>query len=375
MNAKQDLPQGQSTQSILSVAQAFVPLCALKANHLEYLLEQASLEYVCAGDPIFARGICDLRHIYLLSGRVRLKFASGYQEVVNARDTLDALAAEMPRPCEAVADTDCTLLIIDSDRLDRILSWSQIAQYLLADLCAKRDLDEDMDWIKTVLNSNLFFKVPPVNAERILDRMRPEVVMAGEVIVREGEIGNCCYFIKEGAARVTAHENGAGVARHLADITVGRCFGEDALVYETVRNASVTMTSDGVLMRLDKDAFKLLLTEPHIEEISATGGDNRVEDPVFIDVRTQQEYEQGHLALAANFPLSILALKRRLLRQGTTYIFYCDTGRRSRAAAYLLAEQGYSAVALRGGLVGAGMQYQLITDISYILKDGRTERC
>lgn len=367
--------QGQTTQPILPVAQAFVPLCALKINHLEYLLEQASVEYVCAGDPIFARGICDLRHIYLFSGRVRLKFASGYQEVVNARDTLDALASEMPRPCEAVADTDCTLLIIDSDRLDRILSWSQIAQYLLADLCAKRELDEDIDWIKTVLNSNLFFKVPPVNAERIIDRMRPEVVMAGEVVIREGEIGSCCYFIKEGAARVTAHENGVGAARHLADITVGRCFGEDALVYETVRNASVTMTTDGVLMRLDKEAFKLLLTEPHIEEISEADSDSSAEAPVFIDVRTQQEYEQGHLALAVNFPLSLLALKRRLLRQGTTYVFYCDTGRRSRAAAYLLAEQGYHAIALRGGLVGAGMQYQLTTDTSYILKDGRTERC
>lgn len=374
MNADSFVSTSGMTDDTLSIARAFVPLNALSADYLSFLLERANVEYVCTGDVIFARGAADFRHIYLLSGRVNLRYASGYCETINARDSLFPLADEMPRPCEAAAGDDCILLILDSDRLDRILSWSQVAQYLLAELCAKRDLDEDMGWIKTLLNSNLFLKVPPINAERILGKMHSEIVMAGEVIIREGEIGSCCYFIKEGTARVTAHEGDGNALVELAEIGVGRCFGEDALVYETLRNASVTMLTDGVLMRLDKDAFKLLLEEPETEEVGEADFGSLAAAPVFIDVRTQEEYDRGHLALAANIPLNILALKRRLLRQDVPYVFYCDTGRRSRAAAYLLGRQ-YDAIALRGGLVGAGMQYQLITDASYVLKDGRIEGC
>lgn len=352
------------------LAQAFVPLCALKPSYLHFLLQQASVDYFYAGQKLFDGGVCDYRHIYLLHGRVRLIFSSGYEELVSAGESLYALANEMPRPCEGVADTDCTLLRVDSDRLDRILSWCQISDYLLAELSIERDLDEDMDWIRTVLNSNLFYKVPPVNAERILDRMVPEVVLAGDVVVRQGEIGNCCYFIKEGAARVTRRDDKGGLM-HLADIGVGRCFGEDALVYETLRNATVTMAEDGVLMRLGKEDFKILLVEPEVEEVSEEEAQTLGEQPVYIDVRTQEEYDEGHLVLAANVPLNLLSLKKRLLRSDVPYVFYCDTGRRSRAAAYLLGKQGYNTLALKGGLVGAGMQYQLVRGVSYMLKDGR----
>jgi rhodanese-related sulfurtransferase len=365
-----DQSQQPLPQDLVPLAQAFVPLGAFKPSYMNFLLQQASVDYLYAGQTLFDRGVCDYRHIYLLNGRVRLVYSSGYEELVSAGASRFALANEMPRPCEGIADTDCTLLKLDSDRLDRMLSWSQISDYLLAELSIERDLDEDMDWIRTVLNSNLFYKVPPVNAERILDRMTPQVVIAGDVIVRQGEIGNCCYFIKDGVARVTRREEKGGLM-HLADIGLGRCFGEDALVYETLRNATVTMAEDGVLMRLGKDDFKVLLIEPEVEEVSEEEAQLLAEQPVYIDVRTQEEYDEGHLVLAANVPLNLLSLKKRLLRSDVPYVLYCDTGRRSRAAAYLLGKQGYNTLALKGGLVGAGMQYQLVRDVSYMLKDGR----
>lgn len=365
--------QDSRPHDLLEVAQAFIPLCALKRSYLEYLLQQASVDYVCAGQRLFDQGTCDYRHQYLLNGRVSLSFSSGYSESISAKDAIFPLANEMPRPCDGIAETDCTVLRLDSDRLDRILSWSQISDYLLSELSMERDLDEDIAWIKTVLNSNLFYKVPPVNAERILDRMAPQVVMAGDVIVRQGEIGNCCYFLKEGTARVTRRDE-KGTVQHLADISVGRCFGEDALVYETLRNATVTMLTDGVLMRLSKEDFKLLLLEPQVEEVTEDDFASFTEPPVYLDVRSQSEYDQGHLVLAANVPLNLLSLKKRLLRLDVPYVFYCDTGRRSRAAAYLLGKQGYNTFALRGGLTGADMQYQLANDTSYLLRDGRVAK-
>ncbi len=369
MNPKSYMNMEQ--QDLMSIAGTFVPLCSLKPNYLKYLLlHHASVEYVCAGHKWVERGACDQRHAFLLSGQISLQFASGFREVVQAQDSLSPLVNEMPRPCDVVAETDCSVLVIDSECLDRILSWSQISEYLLSAISVKRELDEDVDWIKTVLNSNLFYKVPPVNAELVLGSMKAQLVERGDVIIRQGEVGNCCYFIKDGQATVFRHDEHQNV-RHIADIGIGRCFGEDALVYETHRNASVEMLTDGVLMRLSKEDFKPLLLEPKVEEVDEEGIQRFQEMPVYIDVRTLAEYDEGHLSMSVNMPLNLLSIERRLLRNDVPYVIYCDTGRRSRSAAYLLGQLGVQAVSLLGGVLGAGMQYQLVHDSSYILKDGR----
>ena len=230
-------------------------------------------------------------------------------------------------------------------------------------------MDEDMEWIQTVLKSNLFYKVPPINVEMIFDRLKPVVVMAGDAIIRQGELGDACYFIKEGEAEVTQRSESGKLVK-LADINVGRCFGEDALVNETVRNANVTMKTDGVLMVLNKQDFLLLRKEPVVEEVTENEAASMLQSPVYVDVRTDEEYNLGHLSFSANIPLGLLSLKKRLLDPAKPYVFYCDTGRRSRAAAYLLGKQGYNAMALAGGFIEAGLSENLVQEAGYMLRHG-----
>lgn len=368
MSAQQSLPINLMAET-LRASRALIPLSAMKVGFLEELIKRSDLKFLCAKDLVFERHEVYKSHYYLLSGAVSNQYASGFSEIVEAGDTLRPLADEQVPGFSCIAETDATILVVDSDALDRFLSWSQISEYLLSLLCSRRDLDGDIDWINMVLNSNLFYKVPPVNAEGIIAKMEPEKVQPGEVIVREGEIGKCCYFIKSGHAVVTRTDSRNKVV-DIARIGAGCCFGEDSLLYETLRSATVIMEGFGELIRLTKENFKVLVQEPAIEEINEQGMAELTEKPVLIDVRSQGEYESGHLAISANIPLHLLGLKQRLLQAHIPYVFYCDTGRRSRAAAYLLSKQGYNAVALKGGLVGAGMQYQLVSDFSYMLKDG-----
>lgn len=356
----------------LQAAAGLVPLKTLRRNFLHYLFEQARLQTLFAGQVLFEANSYDKRHTYLLHGRVELRYKDGRIDYVNGGDTAFPLAHQLPRPCRAVAASDCSVLDLDSEQLDRCISWSQVADYLLTRISAERDYDEDVGWMQTVLSSNLFFKVPPVNVEQIFSRLTPMVVLKGDTIVRQSEIGDCCYFIKEGTAAVTRYEEDARGGRplHVTDIGVGRCFGEDALVYETVRNANVTMTSDGVLMRLEKSDFLLLLKEPEVNQVGCL--DSHAETkPILIDVRTEDEYGAGHLPEAANIPLQLLCLKKRLLTVDTPYVFYCDTGRRSRAAAHLLARDGFNTAALEGGLSGAGGLHDLVVGDGFILRNGQ----
>ncbi len=361
---------GLLVDGAFATARTLVPLKDLRPSFLADLFNHVAVQTLSAGEILFEEGAYDHQHIYLLNGHVELQYDSGRTDLVKGRNVQLPLVNYQPRPCRAVAKTDCNLLRIDSDRLDRTLSWSQIADYLLSEISLERDLDEDVEWMQTVLNSNLFFKVPPVNVEQVFNRLTPMVVDKGEVLIRQGEIGDCCYFIKEGSAEVLVASKPSAKSEKVADITVGRCFGEDALVNETVRNATVRMKTDGVLMRLEKSDFLLLLREPAVEEIDEDEAADMLETPIFVDVRTDDEYSLGHLAFSANIPLSLLSIKKRLLAPEKPYIMYCDTGRRSKAAAYLLGKQGYNVLSLRDGYLGAGLADSLVTEEGYILRDG-----
>lgn len=67
---------------------------------------------------------------------------------------------------------------------------------------------------------------------------------------------------------------------------------------------------------------------------------------VLIDVRSPQEYKEGHLEGAISIPE--YEIKRKIELQvrdkGTKVILYCNSGRRSRKAADLLKRLGYNNV-------------------------------
>jgi CRP-like cAMP-binding protein len=355
----------------LNLTRTLVPLKEMSESHLLAMLNDALVETVCAGQTLFTAGNYDAQHVYLLHGDVALVDDAGNRSRIKGRSSLFPIAHHQPRLLTAIAETDCSVLRIDSERLDKLLTWSQVADYLQLIISRERDLDEDVDWMMTVLKSNLFFKVPPLNVEQIFSRLTPQVVYAGDVVIRQGEMGEQCYFIKEGEADVTRHSDNK--RQHLATIGVGRCFGEDALVNETMRNATVMMRTDGVLMRLDKQDFYRLLKEPSVSSLAF----NELEDQlakgvVAVDVRSEEEYSEAHLPRAVNIPLNILAIKSRLLHKNSLYIFYCDTGRRSRAAAYLLSVHGYKTLALDNcNQLFTGVGKTLLTDRrNYVLRDG-----
>lgn len=360
-----------------SIAKTLTPIGAMSDDHLAELLKHSETEFIFKGGKIFERGDFDRQHVYLLHGDVELTDADGGQQALSAQTTFNAVAHYQPRKFGARALTDCSIVRIDSEMLERLLAWSQIADYLLLDISHQRDLDEDVDWMMTVLRSNLFFKVPPTNVQKIFSRLTPQLVTAGDVILRQGEIGDGCYFVKEGSADVSQSPDGVQKPEVIATIGAGRCFGEDAMLNETVRNATVTMTSNGVLMRLRKRDFIDLLKEPEVACIERGKLESGAESFVCIDVRTEDEYSAGHLVSAVNIPLSLLRLKTRMLDKEQAYVVYCNSGNRSRAAAWLLSEQGFNVLALKGGLDGFGRSNQeKWADLSlqdYILRGGVAE--
>jgi voltage-gated potassium channel len=82
--------------------------------------------------------------------------------------------------------------------------------------------------------------------------LRPRVFLPDEYIIRQGEFGDCMYFLTSGEVRILVGE--ADVAR----LGPGSPFGETALVENLHRNASVVSISYSTGYRLSKDDFDVL---------------------------------------------------------------------------------------------------------------------
>ena len=137
-------------------------------------------------------------------------------------------------------------------------------------------------------------------------------------------------------------------------------FGEEALVSDAVRNASITMLTDGELMRLTKEDFVDLIKKPVLNEVSYVKAESLVASgATWLDVRGDEEYRETGIAGGVNIPLRLLRSKLSELDKSTRYVVYCDTGSRSSVAAFLLTQNGLEVSYLSGGLMKSPMAHVL----------------
>jgi rhodanese-related sulfurtransferase len=76
------------------------------------------------------------------------------------------------------------------------------------------------------------------------------------------------------------------------------------------------------------------------------------EDVFLLDVRTQEEYEEGYIEGATLIPVSDLAGRLDEVPKDKKIVIYCRTGNRSMTAANILISNGYEEVYnVQGGII------------------------
>ena len=330
-----------------------VPISDLTNENLQDLIKKTKVETLPPGRALFKKGDTDNFTFYLLSGQLTLLDADNNQTLLaagthKARFPLDH---HRPRKSTALAKTEVHFIRIDNDLLDILLTWDQNAGYMVTEIDNEAEQeDDDNDWMTNMLRSEIFHRIPPGNIQAVFMQMEPVHYNKGDMVIRQGEDGDYYYHIKKGRCLVT-HSTKSGKEIKLAELETGQGFGEEALITDSKRNANITMLTDGVMMRLAKDAFQNLLKEPVLQLISKVEADAMVADGAqWLDVRLESEYKNDSIPGSINIPLFLLRYRSNTLDKSITYIVYCDTGRRSSSAAYLLNERGFSAYVLEGGL-------------------------
>jgi CRP-like cAMP-binding protein len=339
----------------------FWPLGGLKQASVAALARKTSREVQPKGRTLFREGHSDKRTFYLVRGEVELCVGDSPKAVIRA-GTVEArnpLAPGQPRRFTARTISEIECLSIDSDLLDVITTWDQTGIYEVNELSADSLVTSD-DWMTTLLQTKAFHRIPASNLQAIFMRMRRVNYRAGDVVIKQGDEGDFFYAISTGSCEVTREAPITRKSIRLAVLGPGDTFGEEALISESKRSATVTMVTDGSLACLNKDDFNTLLHEPMLERVDFDAANKLVAGgrARWLDVRLPPEFQSEQLPGAINLPLCFLRLKLTQLDPNLQYVVVCDTGRRSSAGAFILKERGLDASVLKGGLNARRLQGQ-----------------
>jgi formylglycine-generating enzyme required for sulfatase activity/chromosome segregation ATPase/CRP-like cAMP-binding protein len=340
----------KKTNENRKVLQELIPLNALSSERFDALVGKIIIEEVRSGRYLFRKGDRDNQTIYLLAGKINLM--DGFRKVSGEVEAgTDAsrhpIASQQPRPLSAKVVSKAVIARIDSSLLDAFLSWDQTSAAEAIDIGA----EEDGDWMTRLLQSEAFRKLPPSKLQGLLMKMKPFSVKKGDVVISQGGEGDYFYTIHEGRCAITRQDEAGAEPQLLAELGDGDSFGEDALISNSCRNATVTMLTDGELMRLAKQDFIDLLKTQLVSHVTFEQAQQLTNDgAVWIDVRSRDEYEHSAIPDSVNIPLVSLRDEMHELVLNTRYIICCDTGHRSDSAAFLLGHRGLDVCVLEGGV-------------------------
>lgn len=322
------------------------PLAGLSEPRLQELLAHCEREtYALGSDPLKVPHGAD-QFLYLIEGELRVVYADGSSSVlVGGCDVANwPLGHKTAPPASSKAITEIVLLRVDFELLG-MMTWDGGAG---TESAATQEPAAGSGF-NTIVSSPLQ-RLLPANFVDFADRFERYPVRKGDIVIREGDPGEHYFLIEAGRCEIFRQVGRVKVP--LAELVAGQAFGEESLVTDEPRNASVQMLSDGVLLRMRKADFVRLIKEPllHAIQWSAASAQVACGQARWLDARYPAEFSQNGLSDALNVPLSEIRTAFNFLDRDTAYIVYCDNGRRSSAAAFLLARQGFNAFWLTGGL-------------------------
>ena len=336
-----------STQTIdETLFKSFTPLSSLDNHTLEKLARHATVRRIDAGNFLFERGDRTSQTLFLLEGEIELCSPVFPTQKVTAGSDAGRypLAHSFPRQFTALTVTDVRVLILPLDILEVMPVDAAQAKSTSSEVASDA-------WKTQWLNSAMLSNLSAANKEDLLSKMEEIKAQAGQVIIHQEEPADSYFVIKKGRCSVSRRPAPGARDVKLAELTEGQGFGEEALITNVARNASVTMLSDGILLRLSKQDFITSLARPLLHHLPFQNAIELVEQgAVLIDVRAPEEFEIDGLIGSLNMPLPVLRLKANRLHRDCTYIVYSNTGHFSSVAAFLLIQQGLKAYVLQGGL-------------------------
>jgi len=323
----------------------------LSDGALDTLCQRFKVVELPAGTPIIDEGNPATSLFFMVRGEVEVAKHTRWGHVaklsvIRAGDGFgeDALLTCLARTCSVKARTSVQLYALPRADFDEVL----LGESGFAGMLQKRiDDHAQHNQIKSL---QPFALLEPEKMPALTSRLTERTYAPGENIIVQGDKGDAYYIVKSGRVAVLVKEHDAEPAQ-VAELGAGEGFGEEALIRDKPRNATVRALAPTTVFALAKEDFNRILMASYVDYAYAE------EIPVeemnryaFIDARIRPEYEEEHIAGAVNIPLEVLRQKYAELDPTLEYLTYCTNDSRGTAAAFLLRSHGFRARSIRGGL-------------------------
>ena len=186
---------------------------------------------------------------------------------------------------------------------------------------------DENTWMRQFLGSAIAADLPPKELRNLFREFTSVDVKAGQVIGRKGDPPSCFHVIKSGQARILDQVT-------LAVLGPGEFFGEDSLIREAPRSATISMLSDGELLVIGERAFRNLVCKRFLRPLEP----GRVAVHLNLVSQDSAERESAHLNVRIEGLRSALSLLDREIK----YLLLGEP-KDVELAAFILTHHGYQA--------------------------------
>jgi putative ABC transport system ATP-binding protein len=158
---------------------------------------------------------------------------------------------------ELAIEERATIMMVTHD--NRILEYADriinmVDGHIASDVVL-RDAVVICEFLKTV---DVFQHLTPTEIANVADRMKKRRYKSGDIIIRQGEVGDEFFLVASGHVAVMSPRPGESGTR-MATLGLGNFFGERALITGEPRMATVKAREEGIVYTLDKASFETAL--------------------------------------------------------------------------------------------------------------------
>lgn len=100
----------------------------------------------------------------------------------------------------------------------------------------------------------------------VLDAMEEKKCFKNEVVIKEGDDGDCLYVVASGTLACTKVFKGNTDSTFLKRYEAGEAFGELALLYNAPRAATITSDNESLLFILDRATFNHIVKDSSVRK-------------------------------------------------------------------------------------------------------------